>query len=135
MNPLPFLLTERSLGSQLFLFKFWFNGKIYDGLRYQGKLFHLCCTFQASQRDKIYEIGCEFERKGIKVAITFTGKEYRLWTDLCSFALLPKEGNPASRALPSIPSDAQSLLMSDRMTTPTHPNQRSSQLMLQSMQC
>ncbi|MDX2212339.1 MAG: hypothetical protein SFY66_03525 [Oculatellaceae cyanobacterium bins.114] len=117
MKDLPLLWSERLIGSQLFPFKFWFNGQVRDGLRCQNNLFHLHHTFSLSQRDKAYELACELQCKGIKAAITCSGKEYRLWTDLQS-----------STSLTSDRLDSESSPINHSVAQPTHSNQHPSQL-------
>lgn len=85
MNYLPFLLSERSNQNPPPRFKFWLNGAIHEGLRHQDELFQLRHTFDSTQRDEVYKIGCDLESSGIKVVITFSGSQYRLWTSLRKF--------------------------------------------------
>lgn len=62
-------------------------------MRYQQHLFYLCHVFDSSHRDRAYEMACEFERNGIKTAITLSGKGYRLWATLWGAILLTERVN------------------------------------------
>jgi hypothetical protein len=77
---LPVVANEPSIC----LFSFYFEGSIYQGMSYQGKLYKLTKSFDAKERLKAYTLGCEISNRNHHVAITVSTTKYRVWVDLSS---------------------------------------------------
>jgi hypothetical protein len=75
---LPVVIYEPSIR----LFSFYFEGNIYQGMSYQGKLYKLTKSFDAKERLKAYTLGCEISNRDHHVAITVAAEKYRVWVDL-----------------------------------------------------
>jgi hypothetical protein len=75
---LPVVVHEPSIR----LFSFYFEGSIYQGMSYQGKLYKLIKSFDARERLKAYALGCEISNRDHHVAITVSTEKYRVWVDL-----------------------------------------------------
>lgn len=75
---LPVVVHEPSIR----LFSFYFEGSIYQGMSYQGKLYKLTKSFDAKERLQAYTLGCEISNRGCDVAITVSTEKYRVWVDL-----------------------------------------------------
>ncbi|NJL35922.1 MAG: hypothetical protein HC840_01560 [Leptolyngbyaceae cyanobacterium RM2_2_4] len=75
---LPVVVHEPSIR----LFSFYFEGSIYQGMSYQGKLYKLIKSFDAEERLKSYTLGCEISNQNYHVAITVSTEKYRVWVDL-----------------------------------------------------
>ncbi|MBD2058152.1 hypothetical protein H6F88_19420 [Oculatella sp. FACHB-28] len=77
---LPVVIHEPSIR----LFSFYFEGSIYQGMSYQGKLYKLTKSFDAKERLKAYTLGCEISNRNHEVAITVSTEKYRVWVDLAT---------------------------------------------------
>lgn len=77
---LPVVANEPSIR----LFSFYFEGSIYQGMSYQGKLYKLTKSFDAKERLKAYTLGCEISNRNHHVAITVSTEKYRVWVDLAA---------------------------------------------------
>ncbi|NJN56249.1 MAG: hypothetical protein HC879_01510 [Leptolyngbyaceae cyanobacterium SL_5_9] len=75
---LPVVVNEPSIR----LFSFYFEGSIYQGMSYQGKLYKLIQSFDVKERLKAYTLGCEISNRNYHVAITVSAEKYRVWVDL-----------------------------------------------------
>jgi hypothetical protein len=75
---LPFLIDER----QIFTFKFWFNGKIQNGMYYRNELFCQLGTFSIQNRSRVYQLGCKLAQRDALSAITCSTNSCRLWGSL-----------------------------------------------------
>jgi len=75
---LPLLLSE----SNVFIFKFWFEGELRDGMCHQNELFCRLRTFSAQERSQAYHLGCKLTQDYPVIALTATDKQCSLWISL-----------------------------------------------------
>lgn len=104
MDSLPILLNE----DQAVFFKFWHEGNLCEGLRWQQELFGCLQVFPFGAREKAYELGCLLAEQNVQVVIT-SGRDrgYSVWGNLkasgpltfCSFS--PGSANAGKTARPA----------------------------------
>ncbi len=75
---LPLVLSE----SSVFVFKFWFNGELRDGMCHRNELFCRLRTFDAKERAKVYHLGCKLAQQYQLIALTSADMECSLWVSL-----------------------------------------------------
>lgn len=75
---LPQILPENRLST----FKFWFNGKVQDGLHHQHELYYRARTVEAKQRARLYQIACSLAGRRAGVVMTAGDSRYSLWISL-----------------------------------------------------
>lgn len=75
---LPLVIDEQ----QVFIFKFWFDGKIQDGMHFQNELFCQIGTFGVSERSRVYQAACKLAHQGTLLAITCSDTTCRVWGNL-----------------------------------------------------
>ncbi|HEY9877019.1 MAG TPA: hypothetical protein V6D29_01125 [Leptolyngbyaceae cyanobacterium] len=75
---LPQILPE----SRLSTFKFWFNGKVQDGLHYQHDLYYRARTVKTDQRSRLYQLACRLTERHARVVMTAGYSNYSLWISL-----------------------------------------------------
>lgn len=75
---LPRVIDE----DQIFIFKFWFNGNIRQGMYFQNELYCKLQTFDIQQRSHVYQLGCKLTKKNAQVVLTCTQETCSLWGSL-----------------------------------------------------
>ncbi len=75
---LPLVLSE----SSVFIFKFWFNGELRDGMCHHNELFCRLRTFNAKERAKVYHLGCKLAQQYQLIALTSADMQCSLWVSL-----------------------------------------------------
>jgi hypothetical protein len=75
---LPLILDE----GKVFIFKFWFNDKIQDGMSYRNELFCRLRTYDLSYRPQVYHFGCKLAQDGVQIALTSAANSCSLWLKL-----------------------------------------------------
>lgn len=75
---LPVVLSENVVN----LFKFYMDGSICEGMRYNGELYGLAREFSGSHRLKGYQIACELAEQGTPVVVTAADDRYAIWISL-----------------------------------------------------
>jgi hypothetical protein len=75
---LPLFVSE----GKIFIFKFWFNGTIQDGMIYRNELFCRLQTFEAQYRAQVYHLGCKLAQQQSFVVITAAKQTCSLWGSL-----------------------------------------------------
>lgn len=88
---LPLVVDEK----KIFIFKFWFNGSIQDGMSYQNELFCRLQTFDIQHRAQVYHFACKLTQQNTALVITSSAKACSLWASLrdplTTFALTEPE--------------------------------------------
>lgn len=94
---LPLIVDE----TKVFVFKFWFNSTIQDGMTHHNELFCRLRTFDLALRSQVYHLGCQLAKKRILIVLTTTPQTCSLWSSLrdplTEFALT----NPDALTLPT----------------------------------
>lgn len=80
---LPILLSEKSICR----FKFWQDGDIREGMRFQNNLYGLLRVLPIEQRWIAYDLTCTYTQRGIDVVLTCNDTYYYLWVNLRSAGL------------------------------------------------
>ncbi|HEY9764698.1 MAG TPA: hypothetical protein V6D07_19375 [Trichocoleus sp.] len=75
---LPQILPESCLST----FKFWFDGKVQDGLHYQHELYYRARTVTTDQRARLYQLACKLTERRACVVVTAWDDKYSLWISL-----------------------------------------------------
>lgn len=74
----PILLTEEIVS----FFKFWMDGQIQEGMRWNCELFRHHRTFSKSQRELVFTSAWELTHDGTQVVITVSPDKYQIWLNL-----------------------------------------------------
>lgn len=75
---LPLTIHE----DKLFVFKFWFGGRLLEGTCHQGEMFCRLQDFQLQQRAQVYHLGCKLTRQGNCTLLSFRDDTCSLWISL-----------------------------------------------------
>lgn len=75
---LPLVVDEQ----QVFTFKFWFGGQIQTGMHFQDELFCQIVSVDLSQRSRTYQQACKLAQQGIRLVITCTSEQCKVWGSL-----------------------------------------------------
>jgi hypothetical protein len=94
----PILIDER----QVFTFKFWFNGKIQNGMSYRNELFCQLGAFSIQQRSRVYQVGCYLMQQDAASVITCSAASCSLWGSLRSELVKELLANPTDQLLPHL---------------------------------
>ncbi|MBD2256096.1 hypothetical protein [Pseudanabaena sp. FACHB-2040] len=94
----PLVINEKLVS----LFKFWFDGQIYDGMGCRNEIFSCLRVADHRKRQQIYDLGWALAEEGVQVVITVSDSKYTLWSNL--------------RYL------EQSTKLLEQPTAPTHPS-------------
>ncbi|HEY9748870.1 MAG TPA: hypothetical protein V6C63_09335 [Allocoleopsis sp.] len=99
---LPFVIDER----KILIFKFWFDGKVQDGLSYQGELFCRLQTLEIRYRPQLYHFGCKLSQQGTSVVISSSLNTCSLWISLRDPAIRTMLTNSENLTLPELANSA-----------------------------
>jgi hypothetical protein len=75
---LPILVQERVVRR----FFFYNDGRLYEGMSYQNKLYQLIENFSVDDRPSAYLLACKFSRDGRYTVITASSRRYQVWVNL-----------------------------------------------------
>lgn len=75
---LPLVIAE----SKIFVFKFWFDGDIKEGMCYQNELFCRLQQFDIHDRVQVYHLGCRLASQEVLIAFTASAEQCSLWVSL-----------------------------------------------------
>jgi hypothetical protein len=95
---LPILIDEH----QVFTFKFWFNGKIQNGMYYRNELFCQLGTYTIQHRSRVYQLGCHLTQRDAFSAITCSATSCCLWGSLRSELVKQLLADPSTPALAAL---------------------------------
>ncbi len=95
---LPLVVDEK----QVFIFKFWFDGEIQNGMHFQNDLFCQIGTFDVRERSRIYQFACKLAQTGTLLAITCSETGCRLWGNLRDETVKQLLVNPAMIKIESL---------------------------------
>lgn len=76
----PLLLSEDCVC----FFKFWLDGKIQAGMRWNYTLFRHCRTFDKCHRQQVYALAWALMEHDLQVVITASKSDYQVWLSLNS---------------------------------------------------
>ena len=91
---LPVVLSENVVN----LFKFYSDGSIREGMRYNNELYGFARELSGSHRLTAYQIACELAEQGTPVVVTASDDRYAIW--ICLRADAHASSPIASRELP-----------------------------------
>ncbi|WP_216351429.1 hypothetical protein [Leptolyngbya sp. 'hensonii'] len=74
---LPLLVDEEDI----FIFKFWLDNNIQDGMLYRNELFRRLREYDIAQRPQVYHLGCKLSQKAL-IVLSFTENKCSLWASL-----------------------------------------------------
>jgi hypothetical protein len=94
----PIVIDER----QVFTFKFWFNGKIQNGMYYHNELFCQLGTFSIQHRSRVYQLSCQLARQNAFSAVTCSTTSCRLWGSLRAELVKQLLADPSTLSLSSL---------------------------------
>ncbi|MGI0483958.1 hypothetical protein ACN4EK_00905 [Pantanalinema rosaneae CENA516] len=86
----PLLISE----DYVCFFKFWLDGQIQAGMRWEHKLFRHCRTFDKSHRQQVYSLAWALMEHQMQVVITASKTTYQVWISLDSQPTLCIEEHP-----------------------------------------
>ena len=75
---LPEILREDSV----YLFKFWFNDSLKDGMHVRNELYYRLKKLPTSSRSRLYQVTCRLSQKGADVLMTVDEEQCSLWANL-----------------------------------------------------
>ena len=81
------------------VFSYWSDG-IQQGMRYQGELYALLESFPCVERSQAYQKACHWCDRGLKICITRTESDYRVWVNLKHLTANPRP--PTQPAQPQL---------------------------------
>lgn len=76
------IVQERAIRS----FYFYMNGSLYQGMRYQNKLYQLVEVFGAKNQQSASLLSASLAKQGYTTVVTVSSRQYRVWTELQNLA-------------------------------------------------
>ncbi|MBD2257292.1 hypothetical protein [Pseudanabaena sp. FACHB-2040] len=76
------MLPQILLESQLNLFKFWFNGRVQDGLHHRNELYYRAQTVKTDQRSRLYQTACRLAERQAGIVVSTADNHCSLWISL-----------------------------------------------------
>lgn len=67
---------------QVFVFNFWFDNTMQQGMYFRNELYCRIGEFPADHRVYLYQAGCKLIRRGMAVVLTHALDRCSLWVDL-----------------------------------------------------
>lgn len=67
---------------QVFVFNFWFDNTMQQGMYFRNELYCRIGEFPADHRVYLYQAGCKLIRRGMAVVLTHALNHCSLWVDL-----------------------------------------------------
>jgi hypothetical protein len=75
---LPVLVKERAIRR----FCFYQNGRLYEGMSHQNRLYQLVENFSSQDRPGVYLLACQLTQNGEHSVITASSQRYQVWVRL-----------------------------------------------------
>jgi hypothetical protein len=94
---LPLVIDEKNV----FIFEYWFDGALRQGLYYRNELFSRVATFDIRQRPQVYQFGCTLAQKNALIVLTCSQSACSLWGSLRSSAIKEILLDPTTLELPA----------------------------------
>jgi hypothetical protein len=93
---LPLVIDEENV----FIFEYWFDGTLRQGMYYHNELFSRVATFDIHQRPQVYQYGCKLTQRNALIVLTCTPSTCSLWGSLRSTVIKEILLDPTTSGLP-----------------------------------